>query len=63
MKTFQLITVALVSIIGLQIASAQNVSSKLDEKSGLYGFVDENDKYVVKPTYKRLILILAINLA
>ncbi|HEY6162819.1 MAG TPA: WG repeat-containing protein [Bacteroidia bacterium] len=33
---------------------SQSISVKQDEKSNLYGFVDENDNYIVKPTYKEV---------
>lgn len=40
--------------MNLHLATAQGLSSKQDEKTGLYGFVDADDKYVVKPMYKEV---------
>lgn len=54
MKTFKLffLTISLISI--QQVSIAQNVFSKLDEKTGLIGFVDADDNYIVKPAYKEV---------
>ena len=54
MKILNLVTLSLLLIMSMQTAKAQNLSAKQDEKSQLYGFVDENDKYVVKPIYKEV---------
>jgi len=54
MKTLKLFSLGIILIVSQQITKAQNVFSKLDEKSGLYGFVDADDKYVVKPIYKEV---------
>lgn len=42
-----------ISFFALKNSIAQNFS-KLDESSGLYGIVDEEDKYIVKPRYKEV---------
>ena len=54
MKSLKLIAITVSLSVVQHIAVAQSVSSKLDEKSGLYGFVDADDKYVVKPMYKEV---------
>ena len=54
MKTIQLFLFGFIMIVSQQITKAQNLSSKQDEKTGLYGFVDSEDKYVVKPIYKEV---------
>jgi len=54
MKSLHLLSLCLSLVICQQFARTQNVYSKQDEKTGLYGFVDTDDKYIVKPVYKEV---------
>lgn len=54
MKYFKPLTIAIAIFFTLLRANAQELSSKQDEKTGLYGFVNADDKYVVKPIYKEV---------
>lgn len=53
MKILKTITLTSVFVLVNQLMNAQNYA-KLDEKSGLYGIVDPEDKYIVKPMYKEV---------
>ena len=54
MKTFKFCFLITCLIMIQQFTKAQGVYSKQDVKTGLYGFVDADDKYVVKPIYKEV---------
>lgn len=54
MKKLKSISLGICLIITQQVLKAQNVFSKLDEKTSLIGFVDADDNYIVKPTYKEV---------
>lgn len=54
MKTSKTLLLIILLIGGTHILKAQSLSTKQDEKSGLYGFVDADDKWVVKPIYKEV---------
>lgn len=53
MKIFKVIILILL-INNLQFIKAQEIFSKQDEKTGLYGFVNAEGKYIVKPIYKEV---------
>ncbi len=54
MQTIKFFSIGIILIISQQLTKAQSLSSKQDEKTGLYGFVDSEDKFVVKPMYKEV---------
>ncbi len=54
MKTLTISSFTMLFVMSSQFSTSQTLTSKQDEKTGLYGFVDQDDKYVVKPTYKEV---------
>jgi hypothetical protein len=54
MKTATLFSLAISLIALQQLSIAQNVYSKQDEKTGLFGFTDDDGNDLVKPIYKEV---------
>lgn len=54
MKSLRLFSLCVSLVFCQQFTRAQNVYTKQDEKTGLYGFADADDKYIVKPVYKEV---------